>query len=433
MLQFKKLVRLGLILGVLVVFFGLINLSQPLEVQSQSGIVVDHTSVDLFDDIPEQYIQAAANLRMLFIDRSVGGNISDALDCLNYPSDEVAPSSCKRYEHVVPAFSADPSEVNWSRVGGYERQNWDYLYWDDTLDCGTWSQKVGCFFEMVNPVISQYDVVSYQFSYLEVDQGSSIADQPGGFFWNNPTLQDVYDLEAYEAQHSDKLFIYWTTSLARSIGTTTSESFNDQMRQYALANNKVLFDVADILSHDPTGNPCYDNRDSVPYDNGNNFENHPDDGQNIPAICQHYTTETEGGHLGSVSTGGIRVAKAFWVLMAQLAGWTPSGHTPPPPLDLHGRSADQAIHLSWRVNTTLPSTATWRIDYTGGPTGDQLPPITNLPNSTRQYSLTGLPNYIWYSITLNAMLDGSPILTDTANAMATDRLVFLPIVLKTAN
>jgi hypothetical protein len=29
----------------------------------------------------------------------------------------------------------------------------------------------------------------------------------------------------------------------------------------------------------------------------------------------------EGGHLGSVSAGKIRVAKAFWVLMAQLAGW----------------------------------------------------------------------------------------------------------------
>ncbi len=93
------------------------------------------------------------------------------------------------------------------------------------------------------------------------------------------------------------------------------------MRQYAIDNDKVLFDVADILSHDPDGNPCYDNRDGVPYDNGNTSENHPDDGQNIPAICPHYTTEADGGHLGSVSAGKIRVAKAYWVLMARLAGW----------------------------------------------------------------------------------------------------------------
>jgi hypothetical protein len=54
-----------------------------------------------------------------------------------------------------------------------------------------------------------------------------------------------------------------------------------------------------------------------------NCENHPDDGLSIPAICQEYTTEVEGGHLGAVSSGKIRVAKAFWVLMAQIAGWIP--------------------------------------------------------------------------------------------------------------
>ncbi len=59
-------------------------------------------------------------------------------------------------------------------------------------------------------------------------------------------------------------------------------------------------------------------------------ENYPSDGLNRPAICQHYTTETDGGHLGSVSAGKIRVAKAVWVLMAQLAGWQP-GAPPPTP------------------------------------------------------------------------------------------------------
>ena len=38
---------------------------------------------------------------------------------------------------------------------------------------------------------------------------------------------------------------------------------------------------------------------------------------------EHYTTELDGGHLGSVSGGKIRAAKAFWIVMARLAGWTP--------------------------------------------------------------------------------------------------------------
>ncbi|HIP70515.1 MAG TPA: hypothetical protein EYH05_03870 [Anaerolineae bacterium] len=57
------------------------------------------------------------------------------------------------------------------------------------------------------------------------------------------------------------------------------------------------------------------------YSFGNNSENYPDDGQDTPAICPHYTTEVDGGHLGTVSAGKIRVAKAYWVLMARLAGW----------------------------------------------------------------------------------------------------------------
>jgi hypothetical protein len=28
-----------------------------------------------------------------------------------------------------------------------------------------------------------------------------------------------------------------------------------------------------------------------------------------------------GGHLGSVSAGKIFIAKAYWVLMARIAGW----------------------------------------------------------------------------------------------------------------
>lgn len=282
-----------------------------------SSLVVDHTSVALFDHIPEQYLNAAANLRMLFIDRSVGGNINDGLTCLSYPSDEVAPNHCVRYEHTVPTYSVDPSEVSWNRPGGYDRSNWEYRYWEDDLGCAYWYDKIDCFIQMVNPDIGRFDVVSFQYSYLSVEDNSTIADQPGGYFWNNAAYSDVYDQEAYEAQHANKVFIYWTTSLARGIGNDVATDFNNQMRQYAVANDKPLFDVADILSHTPDGRPCYDNRDGVPY----LTENYPDDGVNYPAICQEYTTETDGGHLGRVSAGKIRVAKAFWVLMARIAGW----------------------------------------------------------------------------------------------------------------
>ena len=100
-----------------------------------------------------------------------------------------------------------------------------------------------------------------------------------------------------------------------------------------------------------------------------------------------------------------------------------------PHLILSGSPNDQTIHLSWTVNSSLPVTSTWQIDYTGLE-GSQTPPISGILNGTRQYELTGLTNYTWYTVTLNAIVDGAPILTDTITVMPTDRLVYLPIVEK---
>lgn len=285
------------------------------------ALVVDHTSVADFERIPDEFLVAAQELRMTYLDRSVGSNINDGLDCLSYADERQAPSYCSRFEHNDPAFSGDPDVEGWSRPGGYERSNWTFQSYSPDCASSNWSETVECFMQMMDSSIENYDVVSFQFTYLDVVENSTIANMPGGFFWDNADITDVYDLEAFEAQYPDKVFIYWTTSLARSIGTAESETFNNQMRQYAIENDKPLFDVADILSHDPVGNPCYDNRDGIRYDDGNNIEDFADDGHNYLAICPHYTTETEGGHLGSVSTGMLRTSKAFWVLMARIAGW----------------------------------------------------------------------------------------------------------------
>lgn len=294
-------------------------------------IVVDHTSVALFDRIPEQYLTAARSLSMLFADRSVGLNIDEGLNCLAVAAAS-APANCRQSAHPVPELSLSPAEVGWA--GSYPRPNWKYAAWPGAsngtfqeLNCGVptdeWYMKLDCFIRYVDANPAAYQVYSYQNSYVEVDNGSTIASPTQGYFVAQANRMDVTDLEALEARHPNLRFIYWTSSLARAIGTRESAEFNAQMRQYALSRGKVLFDVADIESHTPAGQACYDNRDSVQYCVNGRCENHPSDGQALPAICPHYTTELEGGHLGSVSAGKIRIAKAFWVLMARLAGWNP--------------------------------------------------------------------------------------------------------------
>ncbi|OGO25517.1 MAG: hypothetical protein A2W33_05790 [Chloroflexi bacterium RBG_16_52_11] len=90
--------------------------------------------------------------------------------------------------------------------------------------------------------------------------------------------------------------------MGRAIGTAESDSFNQQLRAYAIDHNKILMDIADIESHTQDGAPCFDNG-----------------GQGHEAICDEYTNEKNAGHLNAL--GSMRAAKAMWVLMARLAGW----------------------------------------------------------------------------------------------------------------
>lgn len=272
-------------------------------------ILVDHRSVSLFEHIPPHYADAARRLRLLYMDRSVGGNINDALSCLSHPH-AAAPSFCKRHTHRDSAYAVDAREVYWD--GTWDRANWRYEFWPDGC-----AEDSDCFVRFIEPRIDSFDVVGFQFSYLAVMPGSNIIHPVDGFFGSRNDRGTATRYTEFAARHPGKTVIWWTTSLARGIGSPESQVFNTAMREYARVHDLVLFDVADILSHAPSGQPCFDNRDGVAYLD----ENHPDDGSDIPAICPQYTTETEGGHLGSISAGGIRVAKAFWVLMARIAGW----------------------------------------------------------------------------------------------------------------
>jgi hypothetical protein len=98
-------------------------------------------------------------------------------------------------------------------------------------------------------------------------------------------------------------------------------------------------------------------------------------------------------------------------------------------LDLRGRPANRAIVLDWDVYGDLPANSTWQISYAGIP-GDQPSPITGISNSTRAYLLTGLTNYTWYTITLNAMVNNAPIMTDAVSVMPIEMIVDLPFVAK---
>jgi hypothetical protein len=191
---------------------------------------------------------------------------------------------------------------------------------------GDWKSAGREFLEEIIPAyLDSKDVFSLQFGYYDVGSQGDIIDPEKGFFAESPERYEISDLLNFQTQHPDKKLVYWTTALSRSIGTQESTDFNNQLRRYVQEHDGILLDLADIESYNPEGIPCFDNRDGIPYcdQNTGKCENYPDDNKSFPAICQDYTTEVDAGHLGSVSAGKIRLAKAFWVLMARLAGWTP--------------------------------------------------------------------------------------------------------------
>ncbi len=324
-----------------------------LHARLQNGqIKVDHNNLYLFDQIPDQYIVRARNIKVVFSDRSVGANIDQALDCFDHPDWKSSPASCRRdyvdvtsdgiwnsktftdrdYQNgTVPNVILFDSSVDTNGVNKYDRSNWIFEY-----RAGSWNDLTDNYLsEMIPAFINTNDIVTYQFSYLNTDP--SLITENCGYFvtdrsaCNNSHYQNFHigRIQELEQQYPDKAFIYWTTSLERT-GFEVLNIFNDQMRNYTEINHKILFDFADIESHRTDGSLCYDNYDGVQYcmPNGN-CENNPDDSEQRIAVCREYVTELNGGHLGSVSGGKIRIGKAFWLLMAQIAGWDPDNVNPP--------------------------------------------------------------------------------------------------------
>ena len=96
----------------------------------------------------------------------------------------------------------------------------------------------------------------------------------------------------------------------------------EYIRDYVKANNKVLFDYADILSYSDSGSLDTDSWE------GHVFPHiHPDNLRDIDwgacslgMECNVFIAGTEDGdHIGQV--GARRLGKAIWVMLAKMAGW----------------------------------------------------------------------------------------------------------------
>jgi len=128
-----------------------------------------------------------------------------------------------------------------------------------------------------------------------------------------------------ESEYPEVIFVYMTGHLDGSGANGNLHKRNNQIRTYCKKHGKVLFDFADIESFDPDGNGFLDRRanDGCFYDKNG-------DGRRDANWCEEWLAghprhsialPRRAAHTHPLN--GALKGRAFWWMIARLAGWTP--------------------------------------------------------------------------------------------------------------
>jgi hypothetical protein len=261
------------------------------------AVIIDHTCTDL-SLIPVEYINnARGQFRVGYGHTSHGSQITTGMELINSP----------------------PYYFNGDGAGGA------LSYQETSGDLG--GDWVAITRALLNSPGNNRNVIIW--SWCGQVSGSSEAD----------IAQYLNSMSQLENDYPGVTFVYMTGHLD---GTGTGGGLNvrnNQIRSYCIANNKVLLDFADIERYDPNGTDYLNlgggtggDGDGCQYNSGNwGIEwcaAHPGSD-----LCAGDNSCIDCGCAHSVYLNCNLKGRAFWWMMARLAGWqgTSPGPTPTPP------------------------------------------------------------------------------------------------------
>lgn len=156
----------------------------------------------------------------------------------------------------------------------------------------------------------------------------------GGVSTNNEEGINIYlnAMNQLETDYPAVTFVYMTGHLDGTSPTGELYRGNNQIRNYCAANNKILFDFADIESFDPDANYYPDESDACAW---------------CSSWCAAHSCPACTSCAHSHCFNCYLKGKAFWWMMAKIDGWNV---TPDSCGDVNGNGVINALDITFLIN-----------------------------------------------------------------------------------
>ncbi len=264
------------------------------------AIIADHHAVADFDKIPACWLERAKQLTLHYAHTSHGSQLNTGADTLESLHSEY------KYLRRTSTTPGLPSQQNPIGLRVYDGTTIDTYATPGRY----WSTQAGI--DSTNAIANTGDYDFSMWSWCGQQSTNTEA-----------TVQQYLDtMNAFEQQHPSMRFVYMTGHAEASTVSKydTSTRNNAMVRQYVINNNKVLYDFADIGTHNPDGHDYWDegagksDLNECIYNGGNWCTTwcnaHPGNDLCASNSCAH-----------SNPLNCNMKARAYWWLMARLAGW----------------------------------------------------------------------------------------------------------------